>query len=694
MSRRIGFKSSHGRPDAGADGTPNEATPAPDAPAGSATPAPDAPASPAAPTTATHVSPAFPDAPDPAHASHGASSHEPDGAEPRAPHAHAPHEPGMVRGTLELFARNWDTALLFELAYKLLLLFVIVPVEYGLATLAMRVRGMTYVADVNLARLLGFPTTWLFAAVMVLLLAMYVLYEMCALILLNNASRSGRQVTLTQLVRLSIPQVVRMPRRGNLLIVVFVLLIVPLTNIGLVSSAVQRIHVPEFIDSYIDDTPWLLVVSTVAFVALLVVAFRWLFSLHYFTLYGMTFKQARRSSLDLIRGNVLYVLVRLVAWWLAIGAAQALLSLAYSGLINVMAGLPGKGTVGAALLMGLFFVLTSAVNALALCLGAALTYAWLSQLFYRLVARRGTQEAPRTVVPAAPHQKVMRHRRLIVTSLIVVSVLTFAAVALATGTGMLNQVSWTQGCSVTAHRGGSWGAPENTLEAFDKAIDEGADWVELDVRQTKDGVLVVSHDSNTRRTTGVDRVIWDSTYDELKDLDNGSLFSSEYSSARICTLDQALTACKGRVRMNIELKPDGHTSDLERKAVDLIRAHDMADQVCVASVSYDCLGRVKAYDPGITTIYDMTVAFGNIAELKDADILSVDEAFVSPLLVDEAHEHGKQVFAWTVNEPDNMLRMYCYGVDSIVTDDVETALSVTSLQVGVALLHGMFEVAQ
>ena len=111
---------------------------------------------------------------------------------------------------------------------------------------------------------------------------------------------------------------------------------------------------------------------------------------------------------------------------------------------------------------------------------------------------------------------------------------------------------------VMAHRGDSVDAPENTLPAFQAAIDHGADAAEMDVQMTKDGTIVVMHDSSIDRTSTGSGNIWEVTYDEIKNLDNGSFFSPEFSDTRIPTLDQVIKLCKGKLYLNIEIKRTGH----------------------------------------------------------------------------------------------------------------------------------------
>ena len=307
------------------------------------------------------------------------------------------------------------------------------------------------------------------------------------------------------------------------------------------------------------------------------------------------------------------------------------------------------------------------------CVFAPLSYAALSATFYEFSQERGIDIPYRIDEPSRTCRT--RLARAAVGSFLamlgLVSLLSYDPLH-----GVFESESQREPApdfAITAHRGGAREAPENTLAAFQNAIDQGADWVELDVQQTADGVLVVMHDANLKRTTGLDKEFWQVTYDEIKDLDNGSWFDPAFADQRICTLEEALALCKGKIKLNIEVKPDGHGVDLERKTVDLINAYDMRDQVAVASISYESLAKVKEIDPSMPTMYDMTLAYGSISSIEHVDYFSVDDFFVTQELVDEVQGAGKIIYAWTVNDPANMSRLIDYGIDGLVTDDIAQA---------------------
>lgn len=226
---------------------------------------------------------------------------------------------------------------------------------------------------------------------------------------------------------------------------------------------------------------------------------------------------------------------------------------------------------------------------------------------------------------------------------------------------------------ITAHRGSSSEAPENTIPAFEKAIEEGADYVEMDVRLTSDGELVLMHDPSTKRTTGVDKLVCDSTYEELQQLDAGAEYPEEYAGTKIPTLKDAIDTCKGKVMMNIELKTVRNDGELEKKVAELLRENHMEEQCIVTSFKQRSLVRIKKDDPDIVTGYIYSFGYSNRTNYEAMDVLSIDARYLTRQVVTGAHKKGIMVCAWTVNTSSEMRRMMAIGVDNIITDRVPLA---------------------
>lgn len=146
------------------------------------------------------------------------------------------------------------------------------------------------------------------------------------------------------------------------------------------------------------------------------------------------------------------------------------------------------------------------------------------------------------------------------------------------------QIEYVRTMEVTAHRGASARYPENTMAAFEGAKELGADWIELDVQQSRDGQIFVMHDTNFIRTAGVDRNTWEMNYDEIRTLDVGSFFSSRFAGERVPLLSEVIAFAKENgIKLNIEMKPTGHEHEFEQKVAEIIATEKFADQCVVTS---------------------------------------------------------------------------------------------------------------
>lgn len=230
---------------------------------------------------------------------------------------------------------------------------------------------------------------------------------------------------------------------------------------------------------------------------------------------------------------------------------------------------------------------------------------------------------------------------------------------------------------ITAHRGSSGAAPENTIAAIEGAIADGADWVEFDVQEIADGTVVVWHDSDFKRLAGVDRKIWQVTLEELQDIDIGSWFSPEFQDQRVPTLAEVLELCKGKIKLNIELKYYGHNDRLEEKVIEQVEAAGLASDVVLMSLKQELVERVQELRPDWRVGLLTAVALGDLTKL-DVDFYAVNTGIARRRFIRRVHGLEREVYVWTVNEPVQMAAMMGLGVDNIITD--EPALARTVLE--------------
>ena len=303
------------------------------------------------------------------------------------------------------------------------------------------------------------------------------------------------------------------------------------------------------------------------------------------------------------------------------------------------------------------------------------SYGSVSVLYYRHKAEIG--EA--VIHCKAPEHKVSKHGTRLIRWCSSLFMGLIAAGSLTLGF-MFFSGRWDWGTAytgtveITAHRGASRFYPENTMAAFEGAKQLGAEWIELDVQQSKDGQIIVIHDTNFRRTTSVAANTWELNYDEIVELDAGSFFDIAYAGEKIPLLSEVvLFALENDMKLNIELKPTGHEKDFVKCVIDIIKQEGFENFCVITSQVYEVLEQVKAYDNSISTVYVMSLAYGDINQLAAADHFSVEATSATPGLISRVHQAGKQIYVWTVNTKENIDKMIGLGVDNIITDDIRLA---------------------
>lgn len=240
---------------------------------------------------------------------------------------------------------------------------------------------------------------------------------------------------------------------------------------------------------------------------------------------------------------------------------------------------------------------------------------------------------------------------------------------------------------VIAHRGGRGLWPENTLYAFRGAAELGADVLEMDIRQTADGVLVVLHDETVDRTTDGSGPVAALTLPRLRELDAGYRWSADGGATHpyrgqgltVPSLREVFSALP-RTRMNLEIKTRDAT--LSKPLCELIREHRREHLVVVASFGQDAMDAFRSACPGVATaatadearrFFRLTALFLDPLFEPRAEALQVPERLgsldvLTPTFVRAARRLNLKVDVWTVNEPGDMRRLIALPVDGIMTD--------------------------
>ena len=176
-----------------------------------------------------------------------------------------------------------------------------------------------------------------------------------------------------------------------------------------------------------------------------------------------------------------------------------------------------------------------------------------------------------------------------------------------------------------------------------------------------------------------DLKIWEATAKDLEEIDIGSWFDPEFHAERVPTLAAVLKECKGKTRVNIELKSYGKDVNLEQRVAELVEAHGMESDIVVMSLKSKMVKKMKTLRPDWKVGLLSSVAIGDLTK-QEADFLAVNTGLATRNFIRSAHANNKEVHVWTVNDAVTMSTMIGRGVDSLITDKPDLARTVLDVR--------------
>jgi glycerophosphoryl diester phosphodiesterase len=581
-----------------------------------------------------------------------------------------------ARDVLASFRTAWRFRWPFLVAHlliRLLVLAIITPIASLLLYFAIATSGQSALTDQDIAHFLLTPTGLIAALATLCLLMAGAVIDVALMTSILRADQKTASRVFGHGLRFVMSHCVSVLSFSLQLIIRILLIAAPFL---IVAAIVAMFSFTQYdINYYLTYRPpgFVIAGSIIALIALALVLVlirqlsSWAIALHLVLFDKQPSSKAFGDSKQRLSGHKVKLITTLAVWIVA----RAMLGLAVAAmagiLLNLIPGVFGmhlRSVATAAIVVLLFWALANAIV-------AALSNGALADLLYRLYLR-ASPDAIRTMANGADE-------KLSGVAVPMGALITIAVVALIGGIfagGMLlERVASTRTVEIIAHRGAAASRPENTLAAINQAVDDRADWIEIDVQETADDEVVVAHDSDFMKLAGVDLKIWDARMADLAEIDIGSWFGPSYSGERTPTLRQALEAVKGRGKLMIELKYYGHDVDLESRVVGIVEEMDMASDVSVMSLKYDGVRKMQALRPDWRYGVLAATAIGDLAALK-ADFLAVNTGQASLQLIRRAHKQAKQIYVWTVDDPLTISRMISMGVDGLITNEPALARQV------------------
>ncbi|MDY4522431.1 MAG: glycerophosphoryl diester phosphodiesterase membrane domain-containing protein [Atopobium sp.] len=581
-----------------------------------------------------------------------------------------------IRSVIRLLARNFWTLLGFEALLRLLTTLALVPVVQFFIDNLMAFYGYSFITLESLPIFLSHPGVIVAIMLLLLVLSAISIFDVSAVLLIFDQSREDKDITMREALSFGLKQAARTFYPRNILLPLYALLLVPLLNLGITSNIINSIPIPEFIMDYILENQAYTALYALVGLVLGYMFIRLIYTFPSFLLEGKSFVKSVKRSVSLTRKHFWGDLVSIVGLKLLFDGVLIVIVIIPS-IIAMLVFLSSASTFIKSIVIGIVAATAVAIMLLTFILGSATSYAIVCARYWNRLTTLEEEipnpEPPKWISrPTSPTNRWIIGIAAASYVVLCVSATSYAQYSITNKNEKIDTPA--PQVEVTAHRGASKHYPENTMAAFRGAKLQGADWVELDVQQSKDGVLFIAHDSNFIRISGVNKNAWEMDYSEIAKLDASGLLNKQYKGERYPTLKQVLAWAKtNNMRLNVELKPNKHYFNLEAQTAQEIRDAGMTKNVIVTSQNYDCVKNIARVAPDMSRVYVMSLVYGKIDELDAANIYSVEENSCTERFVRYAHENGKQVLAWTINRPANMERVLENGVDNIITDDVPTA---------------------
>lgn len=573
----------------------------------------------------------------------------------------------LFTGNIQLlFKQNIKEVMLFNLFCSIITVVVTTTMKNLLMRAMMNVSGQTYIVPVNLKTVFTHPMSLIMGITFAVVVMFFSLFQIAGLLHFFSMAQVGRNTNLASMCMAGFRACRKALHPKNWLIIVFVMVLFPLIKVMPLSGSTVKLILPGFVNQTIDSTRLLFILYNVIYVILLLLLTVYVFAINTFVMQDMSFIKACRRSRKLVSGHFIEVILFMALLTLIlnflINSASSIISVNVKEFLafimrrrgNIVSKSEDVGTYTYVLRQIMRSYFSPAVN------NAALTV-----LFFKYIEAKGELVTlSRDVFKAKKYSKKVSIG--FIAGLLVFS-LTVCVIFANRYSYLGEKVNKPLVC---AHRGDNVNAPENTLPAFELAASENVKWIELDVHQTSDGVIIVNHDSSINRTTGYNMAIHEHTYDELVKCEMGTWMPGDYEHVKMPTLKEVLELAK-RTNMNVQVEIKGHKDDVnfEENVLQVINEAGMHDNVMIISTDAARIQRIDELDHGISKSYCMFVAIGDLEDMTYSDHIMIEETNVTPGLVRRMHAEGKKVFCWTVDLDDTVQYLVSCGVDVIVTNN-------------------------
>lgn len=576
----------------------------------------------------------------------------------------------MIRdlvGSFRNIRENYKLYLNFGLIYFLLAGTVFVPViSYFLNRLFLSAEGGVLLnLDVFKIVLTRRSFLTLLGIITLFILALFVLLG--TYLIIAQKKLFNEDILVTEAMLTAMRAVPRLIGFEFLYLIIFIILLIPLVEFQTNPLVRRFIEVPPSLIENLRTVRFGIFIYIILMMSVAYFFIRWIFAFHEVFLDRRSIRKSLKMSSRLTEGLRIRILLKLVIVNLFLVGLFVLM-------IYFIRQIPDLLEFQVSRMVSQYFITFGAIALfLYIMILLPVNLFYLTRIYYEIKRKRGldTTDVIHTVkwkwlMRKEVHLKenISNKRLVLVVYLLLSGLISF------TLANRVNEDFLYAGRNilVAAHRGDALNAPENSLSAIESALSSGASVIEMDIQMTRDGVLVLHHDTSLIRMAGVPEPVSDFTYEELMALEIGSAFDEKFSGEKIPTLREALMAVKGRGEVLLDVKAEENRGEIAEKILFELEDTQMKEWAYIQSFDYPFLREIRRQDSEIRLGQIMYAAFGRLESL-DVDFYTVQINMLTTSLVRRAHDSGRAVFVWVVKDEEQLKTVLQYDIEGIITSD-------------------------
>lgn len=599
-----------------------------------------------------------------------------------------------LKKRLQILLFNARPLIIFELLFKFISTSIFIPLLWILLKVDMEVTNFAYITTDNVFQFLLNPLTIIIVIFLIILIGFVSMIDIGAAIFAFELSRQQKRTNLRDIVKFSCKNAFRVLKPKNLSLIIIVAILFPLLNISNTSIITQNLSLSSFFEESLESNAWIILISSIILIALIIILFRFVFIIQYFTLERLSFVEAAKKSNKLLRGNRIKSFFSILIIQIIIALINMLLSWLAVVLGNAAVDIFGSKSIIASVVISVILIAFFIVYTVMMGLFMPITCWKITTLYYE------NKTQAKETISNLPYKepkisKIFKSRIYIIVICILSFILIMTTVLIYyVSNNRINLNIESQAITKTcASEDFTTDVPDYSLASITKAKESGADMIEQDLQITKDKKIVTYRKKYSVNGKSNTQSISDFTYQEIRNVFEDNPING--LRAGVTNLDKAKEYIEklektGQTQASEELgiplleqmiqraKEQDITMILNTDLIEedlrsietvfkIIKDSQSSSCIQICSKNYSVLQAAKQQDKNIKTIYLQGISIGDFESFTDADAFAVNNFNGSIEQVRNFHNANKLVYAWKINKKDKVKQAIENKSDVVVT---------------------------